>query len=283
MARPLRLSLLLLCSLLPVLAACDDGGVLAKVGKSRLQKADLDLFQASRGGPQHDPSGALRALAERTLLAEGARRRGLQDDERVRARLAAAEREVLGQALLDDAAAPLVTDEVLRARFEKEREKLARRQVHVASLMVVLPRGQGPLVDNARAKVQKLYGRAVAGEPFEVLCKEGSEDPASVARGCDQGLLQEGQVDATFFNAAVALKRGAVSPPVETSFGLFVIRALEDPSVVQPTFEQARARLEVAARREGEEKLIAELHERIGVELHEDRLKKAPAEPQPVR
>jgi parvulin-like peptidyl-prolyl isomerase len=273
----------LLLLLLPALFACRDQGVLAKVGSTKVRQADLDQYQAARGAQQRPAVEALRELGERTLLAEGARRRGLADDERVRARLQAAEREVLGQALLDQATEPLVTEEVLRARFEKEHDKLAKKQVHVAALMVALPRGQGSaVIDSARAKAQQLYGRLLKGDPLEKVCKEGSEDPSSVARGCDPGPLLEGQVDAAFFTAAAALKKDAVAPPVETSFALFVLKALEEPKVVQPTFEQARSRLEIEARHEGEAKLMADLHERIGVELHEDRIRPSAAKQQPA-
>ena len=48
-------------------------------------------------------------------------------------------------------------------------------------------------------------------------------------KGGDLGPLQEGQVDAIFFNAAFALRRGEVSKRIPASSGYHVVQSLDEP------------------------------------------------------
>ena len=242
--------------------ACSDKTVLAEVGKERVHLADLRLH----GGAA--PEVALQALVDRALLAEGARRRGLLDDALVRARVDAAAREALAQALLDQEVS--LSEEELRRLYQANKPE--KREVHVAEIFLKLPKGDPGALDEARVKAQRLYGRAVQGESFEKLVREASQDPVSAARGGDLGPLQEGQVDPIFFSAAVVLKKGEIAKPLDLGFGLFILQALDEPRTASPTFEQARGALEVRLRGEREAKLLAALKQEIRVELHPDRL-----------
>jgi parvulin-like peptidyl-prolyl isomerase len=96
-------------------------------------------------------------------------------------------------------------------------------------------------------------------------------------KGGDLGVVEEGQVDATFFKEAAALKRGEVSRPFETSYGLHLVQAVEDVQVVTPGFEEVKGRLAAEARREAEARLLAELRESIRVETYPERLQAASA------
>jgi peptidyl-prolyl cis-trans isomerase C len=242
-----------LALLLLALAACSDKSVLAQVGDTKLRQADLDAFLASRPPNRLSREEALRELADSALIAEGARKQGL----------------------LDKAREPFAAETVLRDRYQKEKAQLARRRIHVAA--IILRRGSGTAaVEQAKARAFKLKGELEQGADFAELAKKNSDDPGSAAKGGDLGPLFEGQIDPAFFSTASALAKGQTSQPIELPFAWFIVRALEDPVRVDPTFEEARAQLEVKARAEGETALLEKLRGSINVKLFPDRISAPP-------
>ncbi|MBS2024379.1 MAG: peptidylprolyl isomerase [Deltaproteobacteria bacterium] len=264
-ALAISLSCLTLCTL-----ACGDKTMLAKVGDTKLHQSDLDAYVAGRSELRSSPD-ALQELIDSAILAEGARRRGLLDDPLVRARVEQAAREVLRQALVDRAREAVANPQALTARYEAEKVKLSRRQVHVASIVLHVVPGKVSL-EQARAKAFELRGKALQGADFQALARENSQDPTGPSKGGDLGPLLEGQVDSVFFTAAAGLKKGELSQPVELGYGVFLLKALDEPRLVTPTFDEARPRLEVAARNEAEARLLADLRAAIPVEQHPERL-----------
>jgi parvulin-like peptidyl-prolyl isomerase len=245
--------------------ACSDQSVLARVGSTRLRPADLDAWLAARRGVSQQQ--ALDELVERQLLAEEAAKEDLAADPAVAARLHAAEREVLAQALLDKKLA--AGEAELRKQYAERRAELQQRQIHVAQIVVRL--GQGASRDTARVRAQELYGRALRGG-FEALAREASDDRASAVRGGELPLLREGDADPIFFDAAAKLRKGEISPPIETSYALHIVKALDEPVTSLPPFEQVRDRLAARTRSESEAQLLSSLRRSIPVEIHQSRL-----------
>jgi peptidyl-prolyl cis-trans isomerase C len=251
---------------------CSDATVVAEVGKTKLSQADLAAFAEQRKHGSPDVA-ALNALVDRQVLAVGGLRTGLEKDPVVAARIASAQREVLAEAYLEERLRALTTEEALRARYEQEQERLKQRRVHVQQISILLGPGEGvrrTLV--AQAKANQLYARALHGEDFGALAREGSDDTASRDEGGDLGWVAEGQVAPVFFEAAEKLHRGDLSPPVETAFGFHLIRAVEEPQEVAPLFKDVRPKLLAEARTEGEAAVLTELRSQIGVQLHPERV-----------
>jgi hypothetical protein len=77
--------------------------------------------------------------------------------------------------------------------------------------------------DSVMAEAEELRARAVAGEPFDELAREYSQDPGSAVRGGDLGFFGRGRMVQPFEDAAFALQPGEVSPVVESPFGYHII------------------------------------------------------------
>lgn len=171
-----------------------------------------------------------RAIAERALLME-ARRRNLQDDPVLRARVRRAEEQELVQALLAREASALVTDALVRERFEQE---TARRQGETeVRARHILVRTEA----EARAVIAEL-GR---GADFGEVAKRRSTDPSAQQNAGDLGFFKRVDMVKEFADAAFALSAGQTTPnPVRTSFGFHVIRVEEKRTAGAPSFEQAR-------------------------------------------
>ena len=264
----LSLSWLLLTWLL---AACQDRSVVAKVGRTEIKTTDVEAFMAGRSNrAQGDP---LTALEDRALLAEAARRSGLENSPEVQSRLAAARREILAQAELSKALSIGIDDVGLRERYQKEKAALTVRQVHVAHIVLRLaPDAPADRRTAAQAKINALYAKLLDGASFAELAEKESEDPVTAKKGGDLGPIREGQVDSHFFDAAVQLKKDGTSKPIATQFGLHILRALEDPKDVTPSFEEVRGRLAAEARREAETDLLQKLRKEIPIREWRDRM-----------
>ncbi len=268
-----RIAQAVLC--LIALASCGSKDVLATVGKAKLRRADLAQFASTRSravanqGPE-----LLSSLVERALLAEGARRKDLHEDPAVQARLRAAEREILAEAYLDKELRAAADEPALRKRFEDTKESLKRRQIHVQQIVLRATSSSGAEAKQAaQSKAVDLYSRLREGADFAELAKASSEDAVTASRGGDLGPLLEGQVDQTFFEVAVALKKGEYSRPFETSFGVHIVRALEDPEVVVPRFEEVRGKLAAEARLEAQRKVLEQLRATVKVKTYPERLR----------
>jgi parvulin-like peptidyl-prolyl isomerase len=98
---------------------------------------------------------------------------------------------------------------------------------------IVMPRGlswiylpvlpSGPDYDAAVREMQELRSRILAGESFEELALEYSDDASAVTGGF-LGTFGPGDMTFTFENAAYSLQPGEVSQPVATPYGVHIIR-----------------------------------------------------------
>ena len=80
--------------------------------------------------------------------------------------------------------------------------------------------------DRVRAEAAALRQRVTeGGEDFAAVAREHSQDPGSAAQGGDLGILGMGQYLPAIEEAALALQNGQVSQPVESPWGVHLIRA----------------------------------------------------------
>lgn len=258
------------------LGACGSREEVARVGDTPVLLADVALQQQAGGTPE----AALEAVVDRALLAEAARRDGLLKEPALAARLEAARREVLAHAYVESVGAKASTEEALRQRYAAQKDSLARREVHVAHIVVyVQPQATEAERVAAQARINRVYARLVGGEDFAAVAREASEDAATGSQGGDLGVLREGQVDPRFFAAVAELKPGAPSAPFTTPFGLHVAKALEAPRTVVPSFEEVRGVLAAQARNDAVQERTEQLRKDITVKRYPERLStgKAPA------
>lgn len=128
----------------------------------------------------------------------------------------------------DAAAARAISDDDLRAYFDKHKEEF--QTPGRAALSVVIIRRSVTAADTAatRAHAQALRDSIVQGTiKFEDAAKIESADTASGRIGGDLGRGGKGRFEPAFEKAAYELKPGEVSAPVLTPFGFHLIRVDE--------------------------------------------------------
>ena len=189
----------------------------------------------------------LRHIDQRKRMAAEAERLGLADQPEVQAQFAVARRQILSDALVvryqRNLQHPDFTDlarEYYLSHLEEyripERLDLAQIQLKAQSEN---ERG------SQRVLAEKILGRLRAGEPFEELARQYSDDKQTAAKG---GLLtlQVGQrgVDSAFQAAALALDaEHPLSEVVETPQGFYLIRLLGRQKASVRDFESVKAEI----------------------------------------
>ena len=85
-----------------------------------------------------------------------------------------------------------------------------------------------------RKQMEPILERAKSGEDFAALAREFSDDFATKTAGGDTGLFYRGQMAPAFEEAAFALEPGEISDPVETGYGVHILKFEErrEPQLV---------------------------------------------------
>jgi parvulin-like peptidyl-prolyl isomerase len=97
----------------------------------------------------------------------------------------------------------------------------------------------------AREKAEGILKRAKAGEDFEALAKEFSDEPGAKERGGELPWFGRTEMVKPFSDAAFAMKEGEISDIVETQFGYHIIKVTgrrTDKNAAGEAEEQVQAR-----------------------------------------
>ena len=137
------------------------------------------------------------------------------------------------------------TEKQLREYFEATADQYSAPEERQARhILIQVEEGSNETVVNAaREKATKLLSKIKAGESFEKLAKENSDDPGSSDMGGDLGFFGRGIMEPDFEEAAFALDKGEVSEPVLTSFGYHLIKVEQIRKPETKKFEEVRGSL----------------------------------------
>jgi peptidyl-prolyl cis-trans isomerase C len=135
--------------------------------------------------------------------------------------------------------------------------------------------------DEARKKAQLLLERARKGEDFTKLAQDNSDEPGAKTKGGDLGYFTKGMMVPQFDQVAFALKPGELSEVVETEFGFHVIK-VEDHRTAPMDDTNTRQKIVEKLKQEKLDKMIQEITDKSTVEVAEDfNINPPPAAPMP--
>jgi parvulin-like peptidyl-prolyl isomerase len=163
------------------------------------------------------------------------------------------------------AAVAPVSDEALEAYYrDNERRLTFPEQVRVRHILITW-KPLGTRDDRAaiREQMQPILARARAGEDFAALARELSDDYATREAGGDTGLFHRGQMAPAFENAAFALEPGEISDPVETAYGVHILRLEERREARLLPLDEVRDQLREHVAEERAERAVEEEIERL--------------------
>lgn len=119
----------------------------------------------------------------------------------------------------------------------------AQGQIMCEHIMVKSQKGQSA-ADSvaAKQKIDEIYGKIKAGENFEELARQQSDDKGSAKDGGKLPLFGTGRMVMEFEKAAFGLQNnGDYTTPVKTQYGWHIIKRLDKKPI--PTFEESKNEL----------------------------------------
>ena len=162
---------------------------------------------------------------------------------------------------LDEIAAGIkADDEELRALFDTEPERFVTPEKReISHVLASVPlEAETDVVEQAKERLSALKDRIVAGESFEDLAREHSDDTGSAPGGGALGFIERGIMDPAFEETAFALPPDQVSDPVRSSFGWHLIKVTSVQESRGATFEEVRDRVLAQYRSREAERIYAE-------------------------
>lgn len=214
----------------------DNKKVIASVNGEDLLESDYQNYLQLRQqqvGPLPDKEKERKVvmdeMIEKMLLAQHAVDNKLDQEPEVSSLMKRVREEILVQAvkrkLLRDHP---IGDEDVKKRFEQEVENTHKTEYKVRHILV-----------KEEAEARQLLEQLGKGARFDKLAREKSADSQSGQNGGDLGWVNQGMVVPEFFNAVMAMKKGAISAePVKSDFGWHIIKVDDTRPLKIPSFEQ---------------------------------------------
>ena len=251
-------------------AVAQEDAVVAKVGDLEILQSELDLAvanldpQLQQLPDEQKRVAALSGAIDVKLLAQGAAEEGLAETEDFQKRMEYIKDRELHNAYFRKHVVDAVTDEEVKARYEKEIAALPKQEEVNARHILVKTE------EEAKAVIADLD----AGKDFAELAKAKSED-SNKDNGGDLGWFSKGRMVPEFEEAAFALEKGAYTKtPVQSQFGFHVIKLEDRRDVQPPALEQVEPQVHQLIMRDKYLALIEKAKAEQTVEVMDETLRK---------
>jgi peptidyl-prolyl cis-trans isomerase D len=133
-----------------------------------------------------------------------------------------------------------VSEEQLLEYYEDNQDRYLQDEQRQARHILIL---SGDDAQAAEAEANALLARIQAGESFETLAAENSDDGATATDGGNLGVLTRSQLPDELGGAIFSMQPGAVEGPVQTDFGFHIVRLDEVLEQGPLPLEQVRGEL----------------------------------------
>lgn len=162
-----------------------------------------------------------------------ARRKGLEETKAVQRQIQEATEKILEGAYLGQVASPQVTEQAVRALYNRQfANRPATEEVRARHILVT-----------TEAEAMKVLEDLKNGADFATLARVLSKDP-DAAKGGDLGFFRREQVWPGFADVAFSLQPGQIAPkPIHNEFGWHVIKVEERRLVAAPSFSEIHDQL----------------------------------------
>jgi peptidyl-prolyl cis-trans isomerase C len=250
----------------------DPNAVVATVAGKPITEADLALAegelsqQFAQLPAEQRRAAALSAAIEIRIMAAKAVADGLDKDADFQRRAAFLQERALHGEVVEKEVVGKITDEELRARYDKEiAAQPAVNEIHARHILVKTK-------EEAEGIIKELDG----GAKFEDLANKHTTDPSGKTSGGDLGWFGPGQMVPEFEKAAMALEPGSYTKePVQTQFGWHVIKVEDKRPKQPPAFDEVKDQVRSAVLRDKYFALVKEFRAAAKVEIPDEALKKA--------
>ncbi|MBO6813406.1 MAG: peptidylprolyl isomerase [Rhizobiaceae bacterium] len=235
-----------------------------EITERELALAEVELLEQFAQTPAEQRRAAiLNALIDIKALGEIAKESGLDETPDFKARMAFTKARQLHNTYFQQEVLTKITDEDLKARYEKEVAGFPKTP-EIRARHILLENEE-----DAKAVIETLDG----GADFEELAKEKSTGPSG-PQGGDLGYFGKGRMVPEFEEAAFGLEKGAYTKePVKTQFGYHVILKEDERDAEPPAFEDVKEQVRQAVARERYFNQSKTAREKYKIEIRDEELK----------
>lgn len=256
-------------ALVPTLPAKAEDKVVVVINGHEIKTSEVEIAAEDIAMQLGDLPAKLRYpflieyLVERHLLAQAAVKQGVADTEEYKQRLAFYQAKALRDAYFNSTIKPSVTDDEVKAAYDKEASKVkVSERVRARHILV-----------QTEKEARDVLGRLNKGEKFEDIAKQVSLD-GSKDYGGDLGYFSAEEMVPEFSKAAFSLKIGETSEPVKTDYGWHVIKVEDRKQGGAQPFDQVKAGIKAVLMRKKVQDIVTELRKEAKIEIVDPDLKK---------
>ena len=241
--------------------AADKGKAFATVNGQPISQGVYEAFVAEQKAQGNADSPELQGavkeeLIRREVIAQEAKKKGLDKNANVQGQIELAKQAVLIRAYLSDyVKAHPISEAQLKAEYETIKNNLGNTEYKSRHVLVEKE-------EDAKAIIAKLD----KGEKFSELAKV-SKDPGSKDKGGELGWSSAAAYVKPFGEALGKLKKGEYTKtPVKSDFGYHVIQLDDSRPMTPPPYEQVKPQLQQRAGQQQVENLVKELRTKAKVD-----------------
>jgi peptidyl-prolyl cis-trans isomerase C len=163
---------------------------------------------------------------------------------------------------------PNVTDAEAREYYDSHPAAFDLPETVRAShiLVLVSPEMDAATVEFQRQKAEGIMARILAGESFERLAVELSEDPTAIQNKGDLNYFSRHRMEPPVAAAAFAVQTGELAGPVRSKFGFHLIKVTDRKPARRLSFMEARPEILTQLRDERRRAAVAGLFAKIRAE-----------------
>ncbi len=253
----------------PIVLAEDADAVVAVIAGQEIHESDIQMGvanldpQLAKLPDDQKRVAALSAAIDVKVISAIADKEGLGDSDDFKKRMQFLREHELHNAYFRANIMGAVSDEDVKARYEKEIAAVEpQEEVHARHILVKTE-------EEAKAVIAELD----SGKDFIELAKEKSTGPSGPDGG-DLGFFGKGRMVPEFEAAAFALEAGSYTKePVKTQFGFHVIKVEEKRIAPPPPFEQVEQQIRQLVVRDLYIKALTEAKAGTSIEIKDEALK----------
>ena len=254
MLKTSRLAALLIAGAIISAPAFAQSKTFATVNGQAIPQSVYDAFvaeQKAQGTPDTPElqNAVKEELIRREILAQEAKKKGLDKKGNIQGQVELAKQAVLIRAFLSDyVAAHPISEAQLKAEYDVIKTNLGTTEYKARHILVA---------DEEEAK--SIIAKLDKGEKFSELAKV-SKDPGSKDKGGELGWSSPNSYVKPFGEALAKLKKNEYTKtPVKSDFGYHVIMLEDSRPANPPPFEQVKQQMQQRAAQQQVEQLVKEL------------------------
>jgi peptidyl-prolyl cis-trans isomerase C len=253
-------------------AACwRNKDLVAKIDGKGVTKKEFNQYLKLKNIPEADVKNQEVELGNfliKEALSLAIEKQKLIDGSQIEAEVEDFRNQLLISRYFDEYLKSVVSDDAIKNYYTTNINEYQVKQVHIAHILLRFrPQMTDQEKQAVRTKAHTVYSNLKGGSTFDKLVGTYSEDSVSKVKGGDLGWIREGAISKEVMDAAFALANvGDYTAPVESPFGIHIVKLVEPSRVVQRPFEAVKGDIRYLLAKKAKETKEKELLSKIKIE-----------------